>query len=149
MSRRHPKKSSGGGRFARLPLSVLSTAAVKTLEHAHFRILVLLAAQYHGGNNGALGITRSQAAENGVGSGHTLYGALKALETRGLIDKTYQASRVPPRPAMYALTWVSVDDTEYSRAERLPTHAYRDWQPTQKPKLTVVRSEPDAIQRHV
>lgn len=142
---KHPKRSSGGGRFARLPLSVLSTPAVTTLSHAQFRILVMLAAQFNGYNNGSLGVTRSQAAEQGVGSDHTLYGALKALELRGLIDQTYPASRVPPRPAMYAITWESMDDTTWSRSTRLASHTYREWQAPLKaprhrpPKLSVVR----------
>jgi hypothetical protein len=147
MSRRHAKRTSRGGRFARLPLSVLKTPAVTTLSHAEFRVLVLLAAQYTGYNNGDLGITRSQAAEQGIGSDHTLYGALRNLEARGLIDQTYRASRVPPRPAKYAISWESVDDTEWSSSVRLPTHAYRDWQAPPKkarrrrPRLTVVGGE--------
>jgi hypothetical protein len=146
MLRRHPKRRSGGGRFARLPLSVLSTPAVTTLSHAHFRVLALLAAQFNGYNNGSLGITRTQAAKQGVGSDHTLYGALKALELRGLIDQTYHASRVPPRPAMYAITWESLDDTNWSRSTRVASHAYREWQAPPKvprgrrPQLAVVRT---------
>ena len=122
-----------------LPLTVLDQAAVIKLSHAAFRILVLMAAQYHGGNNGALGITRSQAAVNGIGSDHTLYSALRTLEERGLIEQTYPASRVPPRPTMYALTWMSVDDTSWSRSTRIPAHTYRDWQPSRKPKLKIVK----------
>lgn len=127
MSCRNPRRKTTGGRFARLPLSVLSTPAVTTLDHAAFRVLVLLAAQYYGTNNGALGITWTQAAANGIKSDNTLYAALRELETRGLIEQTYPASRVPPRPTMYAITWVSVDDTEYSRSTRTAAHSYRDW----------------------
>ncbi len=122
-----------------LPLTVLAEPAVKTLSHAVFRILVLMAAQYHGGNNGALGITYSQAALNGIGSDHTLYRALRTLEERGLIEQTYPASRVPARPGMHALTWISVDDTEWSRSTRIAAHTYRDWQPPRKPKLRIVK----------
>ncbi len=139
MRTRHPRRKTTAGRFAKLPLTVLQEAAVNTLSHAAFRILILMAAQYNGGNNGALGITRSQAAVNGIGSDHTLYSALRALEERGLIEQTYPASRVPPRPTMYALTWVSVDDTSWSRSTRIPAHTYRDWQPPRKPKLRVVK----------
>ena len=148
MTGRHPKRKTGGGRFARLPCSVLDTEAVTSLSHAAFRILVLLAAQYHGGNNGALGLTRSQAAVNGIVSNNTLYRALAAIEERGLVEQTYTASRVPPRPTMYALTWMSVDDTTWSTSKRLPTHAYREWTPPRsmsrkpkpKAKLEVVSS---------
>ena len=139
MSRRHPRRKTTPGRFAMLPLTVLDTAAVKTLSHAAFRILVLMAAQYNGGNNGALGITRIQAAVNGIGSHHTLYSALRTLEERGLIEQTYPASRVPPRPTMYALTWRSIDDTSWSRSTRIAAHTYRDWQPPRKPKLRIVK----------
>lgn len=140
MSRRNPKRSSKGGRFARLPLTVLNQAAVKTLGHADFRILVLFAAQFTGYNNGSLGLTASQAAESGIRSDKTFYRALRELEARGLIERTFHASRVPPRPTMYALTWIAIDDTSYSRATRLPSHAYREWKaPGRKPRRRKVR----------
>ncbi len=103
MNRRHPKRKTGGGRFARLPCSVLDTEAVTSLSHAAFRILVLLAAQYHGGNNGALGLTRSQAAVNGIVSNNTLYRALAALEERGLVEQTYTAKRYVHRQFQYVV----------------------------------------------
>ena len=130
MSRRHPKKKLSSGRFARLPVSVLEHAAVTTLSHAAFRVLVLLAAAYNGHNNGALGVTARQASSAGVGSDKTLYRALRDLESRGLVLQTYPASRVPPRPTMYALSWLSIDDTEYSRLTRTASHDYRDWKPS-------------------
>ena len=128
-----------------LPLTVFNTAAVSTLSHAVFRILMLMAKEYNGANNGALGLTRSQTAENGIGSDHTLYGALRTLEKRRLIEQTYPASRVPPRPTMYALTWLPVDDTEWSRATPIPAHTYRDWRPARKPKLKVVRNKAKTV----
>ncbi len=146
--RRHPRRKTGPGRFAMLPLTVLAEPAVNTLSHAAFRILVLMAAQYNGGNNGALGITYSQAALNGIGSDNTLYRALRTLEERGLIEQTYPASRVPPRPTMYALTWMSVDDTSWSRSTRIPTHTYRDWQPSRKPKLRIVKDSLKDIRKN-
>ena len=129
MSRRNPKRSSGGGRFAKLPLSLLKHVAVTNLSHAEHRVLVLLTAAYNVYNNGALGITSSQAREFGIRSNNTLYGALQELEARGLIERTFHASRIPPRPTMYALTWVAVNDTDYSKATQRPSHAYRDWKP--------------------
>ena len=134
------------------------TPACTTLSHAEFRVLVLLAAQFTGHNNGALGVTRSQGAAQGIGSDHTLYGALKNLEVHGLIERTCHASRTPPRPAMYCISWESEDDTDWSSSALRATHAYRDWQPPAKqksrrggkrqrkkkarPKLTVVGNEP-------
>jgi hypothetical protein len=118
-----------GGRFARLPLMVLETLAVTTLNHAAFRVLVLLAAQYNGHNNGAIGLTANQASEAGISSDRTLYRSLRELQERQLIDETYPASRVPPRPTMWALTWMPLDNTAYSNETKRPTHAYKDWRP--------------------
>ena len=145
MTRRHPKRKTTSGRFAMLPLRVLATPAVTSLSHAGFRVMALLASQYTGFNNGGLGLTAAQAAHAGIRSDKTFYKALRELEERGLIERTYQASRVPPRPAMYALCWISIDDTEYSQSRRLPSHSYREYQPTttarprrQRPKLRAV-----------
>jgi hypothetical protein len=112
-----------------LPVKVLTSDAARTLSHATFRVLVLLAAQYSGFNNGALGLTHKQALNNGIGSRHTLYRSLADLRNRGLIELTFPASRVPPRPSMFALTWLSTDDTEYSRRTRLASNQFAKWQP--------------------
>lgn len=129
MSRRHPSRKTSSGRFAMLPLIVLEHVSVRTLGHAAFRLLVLLAACYNGKNNGALGVTASQVADAGFTNRRTLYRSFRELEQRGLIVRTYPASRVPPRPTMYALTWLPLNDTDYSQSSRVPAHQYRDWSP--------------------
>lgn len=126
MSRRRNRRL-GGERFARLPVRVLEHVAVTTLSHAAFRVLVLLAASYNGHNNGALGLTAEQAVAAGIGSRHTFYGAIAELQERRLIVRTHPASRVPPRPTMWAITWLAIDDTDYSAASSIPSHAYREW----------------------
>ena len=143
MSRRHPRRKTGSGRFARLPLTVLEHVSVTTLSHATFRVLILLAAQFTGYSNGALGITKNQALEQGIAN-RTLYRALRTLEDRGLTERTYHASRTPPRPTMYALAWLPIDDTAYSTGTRLPSRAWLEWKLSRKsksirkPKLSVV-----------
>ena len=122
-------RKKGGKRFAMLPITVLESSAVTSLPHAAFRVLVLLAAQFSGYNNGEIGLTAKQAAEAGIGSDQTFYRSLRELETRLLIQQTYPASRVPPRPTMWALTWLPLNDTRYSQANRTPSHAYRAWKP--------------------
>lgn len=130
MSRRRHARRLGGERFARIPLGVLESVAVRTLSHAAFRVLVLLAATYNGHNNGALGLTATQAADAGIASRATFYAALRELSERQLITMTHPASRVPPRPTMWAITWVSEDDTEHSSSTRTPAHSYRKWVPS-------------------
>lgn len=110
-----------------LPLTVLKHDAVTSLSHAAFRVLVLLAAEYNGHNNGAIGLTVRQAAEAGICAKRTVYAALAELSDRELIMQTYPASRVPPRPTMYALTWLPLNDTLYTKATRTAPHSYRAW----------------------
>ncbi len=116
-------------RFAMLPLDLLTHKSVTTLDHATHRVLVLLASQYHGHNNGAVGLSARQASQLGIKSDNTFYRALKELQLRGLILLTAPASRVPPRPAMFALTWQSIDDTQYSKSTNTPSLDYQEWHP--------------------
>ena len=127
MSQRHPKKKKGSGRFARLPLTVLGKDSVLELSHTAFRVMVILTAQYNGHNNGELALTSGQAKSQGV-SRNSLYKALASLESNGLIDRTYPSSRVPPRPTMFALTWIPLDDTKYTTTTRTPARIFRNKQ---------------------
>lgn len=111
-------------RGAWLPLKVLTNPGVQAMSHAEFRVLVMLTAEYNGHNNGALGVTKAQAATNGI-SNRTLYRALRKLEETGVITKTYPASRTPPRPTMYGLTWWALDDTKYTQSTRKPERIFR------------------------
>src|SRR5689334_7321001 len=52
-------------RFARIPLSVLESDALRTLPHAAFRVLVILTSQYSGWNNGTLALTPRYAERHG------------------------------------------------------------------------------------
>ena len=138
VSSRHSRRKRISGRFAYQPVKVLSHVAVTTLSHASFRVLVLMSAQYSGYNNGALGLSKNQAERQNI-SNKTLYKALATLVERGLVERTYPASRVPQRPTMYALTWRPINDTEWSSATRVPTHAYQDWSPPSKQKLSDIK----------
>lgn len=113
-------------RFAMIPLQVFESDAVRSLSHATFRVLLLIAARFNGHNNGALGVTAAQARDAGV-SRNTLYAALRSLEDRGLIERTEPPSRVPPRPTMYSLAWLARDETEHCRKTRVASNTYKEW----------------------
>ena len=125
------------------PTVVLEHEAVTTLHNAAFRVLVLLSKQFTGHNNGAIGLSKAQASEHGI-SNKTLYKALHDLEARGLIEMTYPASRVPPRPTMYALSWLPKDNTNYSNGTSKPSNKYRDGRPSLKPNLVVIEGKEHA-----
>ncbi len=113
-----------GKLHANIPLGVLHSESVTALSHAEFRVLVLLAGQYHGRNNGNLGITKSDAEVHRI-AGRTLYRAFRTLMANELIEITYPASRVPPRPTKYALTWWKIDETPWSMETRTPARIFR------------------------
>ena len=118
-------RSKTGGRFAMLPLSVLKHPAVTTLEPAARWVLVAMAGQFSGGNNGALALPRTVAREYGVRSADTLKRSLEILCQRGLIEQTHSGSYVPPTAAQYALCWQPINQTQWTRGARTATHAYR------------------------
>ena len=100
--------------FAMLPVEVLTSDAARTLPHPAHRVLVSLAAQYVGVNNGSLTFTRRTAIDYGIGNPHTLGASLRELEIRGLIVRTRLGSRIPPRSAMFAITWRKIDPANRS-----------------------------------
>lgn len=112
-----------------LPHCVLKHSSVTTLDPAVRWVLVALAGQYNGHNNGAISLGRAAAREYGVRSADTLFRALRVLCDRRLAEMIFPGSRVPPLPARYALTWLPVNATEWTSAVRTPSHAYRqaDW----------------------
>lgn len=131
MPRNHGKSKgrSNGERFVAIPSRVLEHSAVTTLDHVPFRVLVMLAAEFRGGNNGALSLTAAQAMAKGIGAKNSFYAALKELKSRGLIAETYPASRVPPRPAQFALEWRPLNDTEYTKRTVVASRGFESWQP--------------------
>lgn len=143
MSRRRRRPEVGP--FAMLPVDVLTCAAVRTLPHVAHRALVAMTAQYHGGRNGSLTLTRRTAKDYGLGSPATLAASLSELEARGLILRTRPGTRVPPRSAMFAVTWRGIDEPlQHDRHDvapaPIPTHAYARWTTDRRsPHWTVTR----------
>ena len=104
------RAGSDSALFAMLPVQVLVSDAARTLPHVAHRVLVALAAEYHGTSNGSLSLTRRTARDYGVANAHALGAALRELEARGLIRQTRPGTRIPPRSAFYALEWRRIDE---------------------------------------
>ncbi len=113
-TRRRAKGRRGGEseRFAGIPVSVLESEAVTTLEHAAFRVLVILASQYWGRNNGTLALTEHFARPHGFRGRDTLYRSLRELEKRGLIVCTRRGMKMKKSFTLYALGWRDIDNRE-------------------------------------
>ena len=112
--RLHKGRSGGDAEtFAKLPDEVLRSDAHRTLPHPARSVLVALAAQYRGYNNGSLTLTRDTALEYGITNPYAIDESLRELEARDLILETRPGTRplgtLRARSAMFALIWAKID----------------------------------------
>ena len=77
-------------RFGYIPRYVLLSKEFQTLTYAHRHLLLCIAAQYNGHNNGHLTFTRQDGLRFGFRSEDTRCKALKRLQELGLIIKTHK-----------------------------------------------------------
>lgn len=102
------EKRDGGGHVA-IPFAVLNGAAYLGLN-AHARMLLLdLAAQYRGDNNGDLCMAWKVMHPRGWKSEETLSKAKRDLLESGLLFETRKGAR-PNKCSLFALTWYALDD---------------------------------------
>jgi hypothetical protein len=123
-----------GNHFAQVPVEVLTSAACCALRNYAFRVLIAIAAQYRGNNNGDLAMTRATARSFGVSSQEHLVKSLARLLECGLIQKTRQGGKKPLGPSLYAVTWQPIDDLRgkiESGATTAPTNAWARWPTSQ------------------
>ena len=106
------KKFKGFDNFASVPRYVIDTKAFKSLRGSSVKLLLLLASQYKGNNNGDLIITHSKYKSD-FKSSQTMYAARDELEQKGFIatnaygGMSFGGFKVP---SLYALTWLPVND---------------------------------------
>ena len=97
------------GRHIAIPIAVLDGTAYLGLN-AYARMLLLdIAAQYRGNNNGDLCAAWKLMHPRGWKSEATLNKAKRALLESGLICETRKGAR-PNKCSLYGLTWFALDD---------------------------------------
>lgn len=99
--------------FAGIPRHVIKSADYRNLSGNAVKLLVALAFQFKGKNNGDLTAAYSVMHEKyGFRSKATLASALKKLLLANIITKTREGMFLNPggRCALYALNWASVDE---------------------------------------
>ena len=97
----------------------------------HQMVLVVLAAQYRGENNGDLALTRKMALHYGIKSERARCGGLRELAERGLIVKACQGGMRPLGPTTWALTWEPINYWAGRKldAVRIAPESWKRWQP--------------------
>lgn len=100
-----------GGRFVMLPETLLLSQEYQNLTGEAIRLLIVLALQYNGRNNGDLSAARSVVRRHGITSADTLSANLRRLQAAGLIVRTRdgQFCGGASTCALYALTWKPLD----------------------------------------
>lgn len=99
------------GSFAMIPASVLLSPEFHGITGQAVRLLLALAAQYNGHNNGNLCAASSVAKLYGFRSGDTLARAITGLLEAGLIIRTRDGlfQGAGSKCALYALAWKAID----------------------------------------
>lgn len=129
MDRKRVKAKS----FAGIPRKVIMSEDYRNLSGSAVKLLVALAYQFRGKNNGDLMATYSvMKAKFGFRSKATLTRALKELLDAKLIVRTRVGMFLNPggKCALYALTWAAIDECGGKldvASTSLPTR--KDWQP--------------------
>lgn len=98
--------------FCGIPRRLLELPAYQQLSGTAVKLLVDLAGQYKGSNNGDLTVAFSELSKRGWQSKQTVTRAKRELEEAGLIICTRQGRFASPgaRCALYALAWCPIDE---------------------------------------
>ena len=106
--RRLVKGRQTTGSFLRLPHHVLQHETFKTLSTRATKLLIDIAAQYRGSNNGDLSATLSLMRDRGWNSSDQLNKAKKELVEKDVIRVARQGGL--NKCNLYALTWFPIDE---------------------------------------
>lgn len=106
MAKKHSGRIEGG--FVALPWSVLDSPAWGDLSYPARSLLLELARQYNGHNNGRLLASSAYLVKRGWTSNAVITRAKRDLIEAGFIFETVMGHR-PNRASWYALTWQALD----------------------------------------
>ena len=95
--------------FVHLHRPLLECNDVCSLSHNSFRLLVYIANQYNGRNNGDLCATLSVLRRYGFNSNDSITRGLRQLVKHNLITQTKQGG-LNIGPNLYAITWQPIDE---------------------------------------
>lgn len=143
-SRLKAKGRKDGGRFAMLPDAVLRSPEYHQLPGGAVRVLLALAAQYNGNNNGNLCAALTVVRNYGLNSSDTVSTNLRRLEQASLIVRTRDGMFCGGAStcALFALTWRPIDACPGKRLTVAPTDKpLRSFQPATLAKRPVRKSE--------
>lgn len=107
-TRERAKGRRGKASFLGLPKQVITSDAYNQLNAWSVKLLVDVAKQYNGFNNGDLHAAFRILRKQGWRSKGTLFRAMKELIDKGFVELTRQGGK--NRCNLYAVTWESIDE---------------------------------------
>lgn len=114
--------------FVRLPHPVIRSPPFFALSGAAMKMLLFLAAQYNGHNNGDLSATKSMVEGAGVCAGSKSKELLAQLEEAGFIVQTRHG--IKRQCHLYAITWIGIDRCPGKNLEIAAGPPRNDWRKT-------------------
>lgn len=114
--------------FVRLPHSMMQSPTFFALSGAAMKMLLFLAAQYNGRNNGDLAATKAMVEAAGVCAGSKAKELLSQLEDAGFIVQTRHG--IKKQCHLYAITWCGIDTCAGKNLEIPPGPPRNDWKKT-------------------
>ena len=111
MSSRKRAKATGrkeSGPFLAVPKRMLDSPNYTKLTFKARAMLLELARQYNGSNNGDLCATYNTLKDRGFGSKETIFDAIRELEVLGFIVRTRQGGKNLCN--LFAITWKPIDE---------------------------------------
>ena len=126
MSKSHGKnkgRCDAPGGFAGIPRCVVSHSAYQQLSGGAIKLLVELASQFKGRNNGDLTTAYSVLKKRGFNSKDTISRSTKELLAAGIIIQTRDGRFTNPGGmcSLYALAWQAIDECPSKNLEVSPT----------------------------
>ena len=126
--RRRLKGRQSTKSFVMFPHELLEHVSVSHLSPRGAKLLLDIAVQYNGHNNGDLCAPLSLMKKRSWNSSDQLFKARKELIDRGLIKTSRQGGL--NKCSLFALTWFQIDECEGKldvRATSTPTHDWKQW----------------------
>ena len=123
--------------FAGIPNDVIDSPAFADLTGEAVRVLLILARQCNGHNNGLLQAAYSYCRPRGIGSPHTLQAAIASLIEHGFIYRTRGHGMKEGKNicAAYALTFRQICDKKNRKnlfMDGFVSNAWHEWKPKDK-----------------
>ncbi|MBU6951618.1 hypothetical protein [Hahella sp. HN01] len=120
--------------FLKLPLHMLAHDNFRSLSYRAKSLLLDVASQFRGHNNGDLCASLTIMKSYGWTSSDQLHKARKELEERGWLIETRKGAR-PNIPTLYALAWLPINDCGGKLLKKATDTAPNTWKQAPPPKV--------------